>query len=150
MEGTFNKIDKSKYESFLRFKNRAIDNEQGENFHNNIPEKNVQFFYSGYSFCLFKIMKIEGVHVCYIYYMFADDKKSFKNCYYGMINYCLGNNVKFIYYSEKEKNHFYGDFLTDLGFNHNKTNKRYLKDFKCKKCGGNKKTCTCKTNNFYI
>lgn len=144
--------DKKKtFLSFLKFKDKAIDSEEGENFHLNIPEKGVQFFHSGYSFCAFKIIRIEGINTCYIYYMFENDEASFKRCYYAMINYCLGNNVKFIFYSEKEKdNNFYSDFLSKAGFNKDGIKRLYQKDFKCKKCKGNRITCTCKTNNFYI
>lgn len=139
-----------KYKSFLDFKNRAIDHEQGEGFHKNIPEKGLQFFYSKYSFCLFKLIKVEGINTCYVYYMFADDEESFKSCYYAMINYCLGNNVKFIFYSEKQKNTFYKDFMIDLGYNFDEIYKIYAHDFICSKCKGNRLTCKCKTNNFYI
>jgi len=144
--------DKKKvFSSFLKFKDKAIDSEEGENFHLNIPEKNIQFFHNGYSFCAFKIMKIEGVNTCYVYYMYKDDEDSFKKCYYGMINYCLGNNVKFIFYSEKEKKtNFYFDFLSDLGYNSEKIQRRYAKNFKCKKCGGDNASCTCNTINYYI
>lgn len=139
------------FASFLKFKDKAIDSEEGENFHLNIPEKGVQFFHSGYSFVAFKIIKIEGVNTCYIYYMFCDDESSFKKCYYAMINYCLGNNIKFIFYSEKEKKKkFCYDFLKDLGYNSEDVKRVYKKNFTCKKCRGDRNTCTCNTTNFYI
>ena len=138
------------FQSFLRFKDKAINKEQGEGFSRNIPEKNVQFFYCNKSFCAFKILRVENVNTCYIYYMYCDKEKDFKTAYYAMINYCLGNNVKFIYYSEKEKDDFYPEFLQNLGYNMDVVKKRYPKDFICARCGRDHNGCICNTNNLYI
>lgn len=144
--------NQTKMEKFLSFKDRAIDFEEGKGFCKNISyDKKINIFYNKRSFILFKIIKVEDINTCYIYYMYGDDLESFKNCFYTMLNYCLGMNVKFIYYSEKEKvENFYVNFLQKLGFKKEKKNKKYKYDFICKKCGKNKDECTCKTHNLYI
>lgn len=139
------------FEKFKQYKNKAIDFEEGTGFYKNITDKNTQFFFCGYSFVIFRIMKVEDVSTCYIYYMYAEDKNSFKSCYYAMINYCLGNKVKFIYYAEKEKrNPFSVNFLKSLGFKTETNKKIYPKDFVCKKCGKDRLSCECNTISCYI
>ncbi len=139
-----------KFKEFGVYKNNAIDFEQGMDFHKNVLNK-TQVFYKNYSFISFKFIEVENVSTCYIYYMFADNKDDFRNVFYILLNYCIGNSVKFIYYSEKEKGSFYVNFLKKFKFNVEKTEpKKYKYKYKCNKCGTVGDTCNCKTVNCYI
>lgn len=147
----FEKESKKK-ENFDKFKDKAIDFEEGENFHKNVYYgKNVKVFYNKRSFILFRLIRVEDINTCYIYYMFGENFDSFKSCFYSVINFCLGTNVKFIYYSEKEKEgDFYVKFLENLGFKKENKIKKYKHNYLCKKCGGTSETCKCNTYNLYI
>ena len=139
------------YKAFEKFKENAIDFENGKNFHLNIKTKGTQVFYNGYNFIAFKIMKVDDVWTAYIYYMFGQSLPEFKSCFYAFLNFCLGNKVKFIYYSEKQKgNNFYLKFLREFGFKTEFVDKKYVYHFECAQCHTGSENCQCKTVAAFI
>lgn len=143
-----------KYKNFLEYKNNAIDYENGVGFHQNI-NKNCSSFYRNYDFILFKIYNVDDINACYIHYIYSENEQDIRNCWLTLINFCIAKNVKFIYYSEKDKkkNLPYYKLFDEYSFKKSVRKKKYKYDFKnCPNCKKDSVDgmCECDTKVFYI
>lgn len=82
---------------------KLIDHESGEGFHKNIDLSGYNF-YKNNSFISFKIIKIDGMPVANINYIYSDNKNDFCNLMAYCFNFWVGSGIKFVYYKEKVKN----------------------------------------------
>lgn len=133
--------------------NQAIDFENGEGFHKNINQTSSFCFFSGNSFCVFKVVNVENVNCCYIKYIYGQDKKTLKSVFLGVLNYIINRNVKFIYYSRKMTDvEYYSKFFESFGFTRQIQENKFKYDFDCKECHNkeNKEKCGCQMEIFFI
>lgn len=80
----------------------VVDSDNGPGFSSNINLNGYIFSKNG-SFIVLELRNIEDIRICHIKYIHTENESDFISVMVYAANFMMGNNVRFIYYKEKER-----------------------------------------------